>query len=40
MPRFITAAAQDRHGRLYASHTPDGTSADLIYHLYQLDPPD
>jgi hypothetical protein len=77
MPRFITAAAQDRHGRLrkyaemeigssaskaqwedryrfaddlrakgwtaqeiYASHAPDGTSADFIYHLYQLDRPD
>jgi len=25
---------------IYASHAPDGTSADFIYHLYQLDPPD
>jgi hypothetical protein len=25
---------------IYASDAPDGTSADLIYHLYRLDPPD
>jgi len=25
---------------IYVSHAPDGTSADFIYHLYQLDPPD
>jgi hypothetical protein len=25
---------------IYVGHAPDGTSADLIYHLYQLDPPD